>query len=26
MFDQLRAVALGPGPSLNLIQGLAQRL
>jgi transcriptional regulator with XRE-family HTH domain len=26
MFDQLRAVALGPGPSLDLIRSLAQRL
>ncbi|MFD7133663.1 helix-turn-helix domain-containing protein [Streptomyces sp. NPDC059894] len=26
MFDQLRAAALGPGPSLNLIRSLAQRL
>ncbi len=26
MFDQLRATALGPGPSLNLIRSLAQRL
>ncbi|SER73201.1 Helix-turn-helix domain-containing protein [Streptomyces sp. yr375] len=26
MFDQLRAVALSPGPSLNLIRSLAQRL
>lgn len=25
MFDQLRAAALGPGPSLNLIRSLAQR-
>ncbi|MEV0640007.1 helix-turn-helix transcriptional regulator [Streptomyces sp. NPDC050619] len=26
MFDQLRAVALGPGPSLKLIRDLAERL